>query len=400
MRLTARFRTTAAALAVAVALSAATAPSAALAREGDDTTGVIPIPGQYLVSLEPGFDTKPVLDKIGATALFTYAHVVNGFTAKLDGNQVNMLRLTPGVQSVEQDATGAFVFEPDDHAPSTGDNQARAVGSWGLDRVNQRDLPLDGSGAATGDGASVTAYIVDTGIDFNHTEFGGRAKPGYDAMGDGRNGADCHGHGTHVAGTVAGSTYGLARKANLVSVRVLGCDARGSWSGIVAGLDWIAGNAVKPAVANLSLGGTPASSTVDQAANKLADSGVFVAAAAGNDTADACGYSPARAARVFTIGATTNTDGYAGYSNRGPCVQLLAPGSGIVSAKLGGGSATLNGTSMAAPHVAGAAALYKQRFGDKPQGEIMTYLWDNATPDKITGQPANTPNRLLFTGGL
>lgn len=277
--------------------------------------------------------------------------------------------------------------------------QPRAAGSWGLHRINQRDLPLDGNGTFGHNGSTVTAYIIDTGIDYGHSEFGGRARPGYDAIGDGRNGADCNGHGTHVAGTVGGATYGVARSVRLVSVRVLGCDGRGAWSGVAAGFDWVAGNATRPAVANASLGSTPGLAAVDTAANAVAGRGVFTSVAAGNDAADACNYSPARAARVFTIGATTISDGYAPYSNRGPCVQLLAPGSDIVSARLGGGSVALSGTPMA-PHVTGVAALFKQTFGDRSQGEIQNWFWSNATQNRVSGVPANTPNLLLFSAGL
>lgn len=355
------------------------------------------IPDQYLVVLKPDVSAAELLGKLGVQPLFSYSKVFPGFAAKLNSLQLATVRNTPGVQAVEQDAvvTALDVDTMDDKATAP-----RAPASWGLDRIDQRDLPLNNAYTTSHDGAGVTAYIVDSGIDFTHNEFGGRARPGFDAINDGRNGADCHGHGTHVAGTVGGTTYGVAPKVNLVSVRVLGCDGRGSWSGIVAGFDWLASHAAKPAVANVSLGGTPPTQAVDTAADAVTDAGVFTSVAGGNDAADACNYSPARASKVFTIGATTNTDGYASYSNRGQCIQLLAPGTDIVSAKAGGGSVAHSGTSMAAPHVAGVAALYKQANGEISQEQLMQWFWSHATVNVVKSVPANTPNYLLNTGGL
>jgi subtilisin family serine protease len=248
------------------------------------------IPGQYLVTLEPGLELKPILDKLGVKALFAYGTVFTGFAAKLSTVQVALLRKIPGFRSIELDAE----IQATDVRSSTA-----AVSSWGLDRINQRGLPLDNGYTPVHDGSTVTAYILDTGIEHQHGEFGGRATFGFDAMNNGRRGADCNGHGTHVAGTVGGSNYGVAKRAKLVSVRVLGCDGRGSWSGIVAGFDWIAANARKPAVVNVSLGGAPVSDAVDNAANSVVNKGIFVAVAGGNDATDACGYSPARAAKAF-----------------------------------------------------------------------------------------------------
>jgi subtilisin family serine protease len=349
------------------------------------------IPDQYLVTLDVGIDLNGVLSKLGVKALFSYGTVFTGFAAKLNTLQVALLRKIPGFRGIEADMQidALDVRESD-----------AAVNSWGLDRINQRALPLDGAYTPAHDGSNVTAYILDTGIEHTHPDFGGRATFGFDAIGDGRRGVDCNGHGTHVAGTVGGAQFGVAKRVKLVSVRVLGCDGRGTWSGVVAGFDWIAANARKPAVMNASLGGAPPSDAVDNAANAVANRGIFVAVAGGNDAADACGYSPARAAQPFTIGATTRTDGYATYSNRGQCVQLLAPGTDITSAWIGGTVKTISGTSMATPHVAGTVALLKQTVGDKTQAEVMNALWNNATQGKITSVPASTPNRLLFAGGL
>ncbi|MFF3806763.1 S8 family peptidase [Streptomyces sp. NPDC002032] len=218
----------------------------------------------------------------------------------------------------------------------------------GAGPIDQRFLPLDNNFSAHGSGQGVTAYIVDTGIDFTHSEFGGRAVRGFDAIGDGRSGADCNGHGTHVAGTVGGTTYGVARKASLVSVRVLGCDGRGAWSGIIAGFDWVARNAHQPAVLNASPGGDRLES-VDAAATAVSDRGVLPVIAAGNDNRDACRVSPASAARVVTVGATNRFDEETDFSNWGECLDLYAPGQDITSARLGGGSTVLSGTSIPAP---------------------------------------------------
>lgn len=375
------------------ARSEAVPPTAAAARPA----GIRPIPGHYLVTLQAGVDPTSVLDRLGVRPRFVYRSAFSGFAAPMTTLQVKLLRQLPAFQAIEQDAE---IDGVDTTQSRVDPSQHRAAGSWGLDRINQRDLPLDGNGSFAHDGSGITAYIIDTGIDYDHSEFGGRAEPGFDAVDDGRDGADCNGHGTHVAGTVGGNTFGVARRVNLVSVRVLGCDGKGDWSGVVAGLDWVAGNAHRPAVANASLGGTPPSDAVDNAANAVADSGVFLSVAAGNDTADACRYSPGRAPNVFTVGATTSSDAFAEYSNLDACVQILAPGSDIVSARLGGGSVAEDGTSMAAPHVTGVAALYKQAFGDLPQIDLQLWFWSNTTRDRISELPDHTPNYLLYSAGL
>ncbi|NUS18058.1 MAG: S8 family peptidase, partial [Streptomyces sp.] len=271
--------------------------------------------------------------------------------------------------------------------------------SWGLDRIDQRQLPLDGQFNTTGKGAGATAYILDTGIDYAHSEFGGRAVPGYDAIGDGRNGQDCNGHGTHVAGTVGGATFGVAPQAALVSVRVLGCDGSGTWAGVVAGLDWVAQNAQQPAVLNASLGGD-SSTAVDDAVNALADAGVLPVVAAGNNSTDACGVSPARAEGAFTVGATTSSDQQASFSNYGSCLSIYAPGEDIVSARLGGGSLSESGTSMASPHVAGVAVLYKATHPAASAAEVGSWLLGASTAGVLGGVTPGSPNNLLYTGGL
>jgi subtilisin family serine protease len=241
--------------------------------------------------------------------------------------------------------------------------------------------------------------VIDTGIEFGHTEFSGRAVPGFDAIGDGLNGADCNGHGTHVAGTVGGETFGVAPDVTLVSVRVLGCDGSGSWAGVIAGFDWVAQNAQQPAVANASLGGE-FNQAVNQAADNLAFSGVLPVVAAGNESADACQVSPASADGVMTVGASDPRDRQSSFSNWGACLEIYAPGSYIRSARLGGGSVTLNGTSMASPHVAGVAALYKSLNPAATPLDVGNWILGQSTRNVLRGVTPSSPNRLLFTNGL
>jgi subtilisin family serine protease len=243
----------------------------------------------------------------------------------------------------------------------------------------------------------VRAYILDSGIQTNHPQFGNRALAMYDAFGG--NGQDCNGHGTHVAGTIGGSTSGVAKGVMLRGVRVLDCNGSGSWSGIIAGVNWVASNHIKPAVANMSLGGGY-SSAVNTAVTNLVNSGVFVAVAAGNSNANACNYSPASAPGTFTSAASDKFDTRASFSNYGGCVDGYAPGVGIQSTWIGSGTNTINGTSMASPHTAGVAALYKANYGDASASTIISWITANATANVINSNPAGTPNRLLYKGGL
>jgi subtilisin family serine protease len=239
--------------------------------------------------------------------------------------------------------------------------------------------------------------VIDTGIQTSHPDFGGRASVAYDALGG--NGQDCHGHGTHVAGTIGGATYGVAKAVTLKAVRVLDCSGSGSTSGIITALNWLASNHAARSVANMSLGGG-LSSALNTAANNLVSSGVYLAVAAGNSNANACNTSPASAASAYTVAASTNTDAKASFSNYGSCVDGYAPGVNIKSDWLNSGTNTISGTSMASPHVAGVAALYKATYGDASAATITSWLNTNATANVITGNPSGTPNRLLYKAGL
>ncbi|WP_086830345.1 S8 family peptidase [Streptomyces sp. NRRL B-24572] len=379
---------------------AVTAPTASGAAAGPEptpaplVTAADAVPGKYIVTLDRTVDAAEAARKLNLRPTFVYEKAINGFAAPLTESQLAIVRKTPGVTSVEEDAVALAPPQP-----ATPPENRSPAASWGLDRINQWNLPLDNDFTTRGNGAGVTAYILDTGIDYQHDEFGGRATFGFDAMGDGRFGQDCNGHGTHVAGTVAGKTYGVARKAGLVSVRVLGCDGRGAYSGMIAGLDWVARNAKQPAVLNGSLGGDR-SAALNDAATALYNAGVLPVIAAGNSSKDACNVSPASASGALTVAASTIWDEEASFSNYGPCVELFAPGQAIVSARIGGGSVAENGTSMAAPHVAGVAALYKAEHPTAAPAEVAGWILDNTTKGLLTNVSGGTPNKLLYTGGL
>ncbi|GHI88265.1 S8 family peptidase [Streptomyces xanthophaeus] len=352
------------------------------------------IPGSYIVTLEKGLNPAAFAASVGVKPTFTYTSAINGFATTLTETQLKNARLSRGVVNVAQDAV---VTAPP--APANGVATKAPSNSWGLDRIDQRFLPLDNEFSPNTNGQGATAYILDSGIDFRHPDFGGRARAGFDAIGDGRNGADCNGHGTHVAGTVGGEQYGVAHKVSLVSVRVLGCDGRGAWSGIIAGLDWVANNAQQPAVLNASLGGDRFE-PVNNATNNLFMRGVLPIVAAGNDNIDARRVSPASTPNAVTVGATNRYDQETDFSNWGELLDLYAPGQDIISAKLGGGSVSMNGTSMAAPHVAGVAALYKAAHPTATPTEVANFLKNEATEDVIQNLSDNGPDKLLFTNGL
>ncbi|WP_411082805.1 S8 family peptidase [Streptomyces sp. cmx-18-6] len=355
------------------------------------------VPGQYIVTLEPELSPDAILREFGLSPLFTYGNVLNGFAVTLTATELDAVRTVPGVLAVEENAEVAV------DAPRSGGLFRAPAAGWGTDRIDQRALPLDDTFTTTATGDGVKVYVVDTGIDAAHSEFGGRVVKGYDAVGDGRGGQDCNGHGTHVAGTVGGSVSGVAEDASLVNVRVLDCQGRGSWAGIIAGFDWVAKDAAAaataPAVLNASLGGGR-SRAVDAAVEAVADAGVLPVVAAGNDDIDACRISPAAADGVVTVGASDRQDRETAFSNWGSCLSLYAPGADIVSARLGGGTVSLNGTSMASPHVAGVAALYKETNPTATPAAVARWLTDTATPDALSGLGQGSPDLLLYTGGL
>lgn len=321
--------------------------------------------------------------RYGASVERSFEHALKGAVVVMDHANAMKLASDPAVAFVEADAEVRIVAT---QSPAT----------WGIDRIDQTDLPLNNSYTYQPSN-NVHAYIIDTGIRATHSEFSGRMGNGYDAIGDGQGTNDCQGHGTHVAGTVGGTTYGVAKNVMLHAVRVLNCQGSGSNSGVIAGMDWVRANHVKPAVANMSLGGG-ASSAVDTAVSNLTNAGVTVVVAAGNDSSNACNYSPARAASAITVGSTTNSDGMSSFSNYGSCVDIFAPGSNITSAGISSNTstATMSGTSMASPHVAGAAALYLYANPTATPSAVTSALVNNASSNKISGIPSG-PNKLLST---
>lgn len=348
------------------------------------------IPGRFIVTVRDDASPAGVAADHGVRPDFVYTVALRGFAGAMSEAARSGLLRDFRVARVEPDGIAR-----------TQTTQTNAT--WGLDRIDQRALPLSGTYSYANTGSGVRAYIIDTGIRFDHTEFGGRAVSGFDAV-DGGTADDCNGHGTHVAGTVGGTTYGVAKAATLVAVRVLDCGGSGTWSGVIAGMDWVTldHQAGAPAVANMSLGGG-ANSSVDNAVRNMIADGVATAVAAGNGNMggraqDACKYSPARVAEAMTIGATTKTDSKTSWSNYGNCVDWFAPGSGITSAWYTSTTATntISGTSMAAPHTAGVAALYLQTNAGATAQQVRDALYANATKGVVTSSKT-TNNHLLFT---
>jgi subtilisin family serine protease len=344
------------------------------------------VPNHYIVLVRRGKSRRAVLRKVGASADNVYRSI-RGFSARLTAAQVRTLRADKRVRRVEQDVYGAL-----DTVQSTDINGQ----PWGLDRIDQRS-GLSRSFAYGWTGAGVRVYVVDTGIDSRNAEFGGRAQNVLDVTGG--NGEDCHGHGTHVAGTIGGSTYGVAKQALIRGVRIMGCTGGYSNATLIQALDWLRTNAIKPAVVNMSIG-SPRSDAVNEATRRLVDTGVFVAVAAGNENSVACTKSPASALGTFTVGSIDSSDTRAGTSNYGGCLDAYAPGVGIQSAAIGGGPRLLSGTSMATPHVSGMVALAKQAFGDRGAATWVSWLVQNSTANVVRSNPGGTPNRVVWKGTL
>ena len=377
------------------------APGSAFAPRADKKARVAvgkPIPGQYIVTLNQGEDPRSVAAIAHVDPMYVYENALLGFAAHLNAGQLNALRHNKAVEAIEQD-----------QVMTTGDFVTQTIGStgqpWGIDRIDQR-LNLSRtysywSSGTFGGGYGVRAYIIDSGIATADSDFGGRASIAYDAFGG--DGQDCNGHGTHVAGIVGGATYGVAKRVKLRGVRVFSCNGQGSVATIMAGVNWVRANAIKPAVANMSIGcinALPCASMAENTAvTNLVNSGVFVAVAAGNFTVDACTSSPASATGTVTVAASDWLDGKASYSNYGSCVDIYAPGDKVLSDWISGGTNVDSGTSMASPHVAGVAAILKSDYGDQPSSTITSWILNAATTNAIKGNVAGTPNRLLYMGG-
>jgi subtilisin family serine protease len=373
-------------LITAAVLAAPALPASAADRGATATEAGV----RYLVRYAPGTDVPAEAARLKSQGIGvgrSFSHALRGAVVTATPGQAAALSRAAGVASVEVDAP-VTVSESQQTAP------------WGLDRVDQRALPLSGSYSWTASGAGVNAYVVDTGVLASHTQFSGRVTAGWSAVADGRGSGDCNGHGTHVAGTVAGSTYGVAKGATIVPVRVLDCTGSGFNSDVVAGLDWIVAHhaAGTPAVVNLSVGG-PASAAVDAALQAVINDGVTALVAAGNSATDACGSSPARLPAAVTVAASDSADRQASFSNFGSCVDLYAPGVGITSATHTSNTATasMSGTSMATPHAAGVAAVLLSQSPALTPAQVASALASNATAGVITGAAAGTPNRMLYS---
>ena len=352
--------------------------------------GANTIPDAYVVVFNNSVPDVPgevarIAQQHNIQATHVYQHAIKGFAATIPPAAVEALRDNPNVRYIEQDQIA--------HADATQPNP-----TWGLDRIDQRNLPLSNSYTYDFTGTGIKAYILDTGIRFTHTEFGGRAVSGFDAI-DGGTADDGNGHGTHVSGTVGGTTYGVAKNVSLVAVRVLDNSGSGSFAQVISGVDWVTGDhTTTPSVANMSLSGSVFTALDDAVRASIAD-GVTYCVSAGNNAADASTRSPAGVIEAITVGATSITDGWASFSNFGPVVDISGPGVSITSSWFTSDVATntISGTSMSSPHVAGVAALYLSANPSASPAAVQSAIVSNATTGVITGIPPNTANRLLYS---
>ncbi|MFD8204723.1 S8 family peptidase [Streptomyces sp. NPDC003470] len=389
-----RFAAITGAAAAALAGGLVTVPAQAAPAEGRVLAAGSPtaVRDSYIVTLrkDAGFKAsstagEKLVEGYGGKVGKTFGSALNGYTATLSAGEARRLAADPAVAAVEQNQRVSLADTTQSNAP------------WGLDRVDQASLPLSGTYTYPDSaGGGVTAYVVDTGVRITHQQISGRAAYGYDAVDGDTTASDGNGHGTHVATTIAGSTYGVAKKAKIVAVRVLDNNGSGTTAGVIAGIDWVTAHHSGPSVANLSLGGG-ASATLDTAVRNSVASGVTYAVAAGNSGANASSYSPARVTEALTVGATTSTDARASYSNYGSVLDLFAPGSSITAGWNTSDTATstISGTSMATPHVAGAAAVYLANHTSATPAQVATALVNGATTGKVTGPGTGSPNRLL-----
>ncbi|MCZ4606571.1 S8 family peptidase [Streptomyces sp. Lzd4kr] len=378
-----------------VALSATTMPAHA-APEGQILGAGDPgsVSGSYVVTLKgatraPSAAGKSLAEKYGAEISHTYGTVLNGYAVRADERQAKRLAADPRVASVVQDTR------------VTLEHTRKNPPSWGLDRIDQANLPLDKSYTwPESAGAGVTVYVIDTGIRVSHKDFGGRASYGWDFVGNDRSAGDGNGHGTHVAGTIAGKQYGVAKKAKVVAVRVLDDAGGGTTAQVIAGIDWVTKHAKKPAVANVSLGGNR-NAQLDAAVRNSVAAGVTYTVAAGNDGLPAGLYSPAAVREAITVGATDKKDARAGFSNTGSVLDVFAPGVSITSASYASdtGRAAYSGTSMASPHVAGVAALYLADHPKASPAQVSKSLVAQAVSGKVSGRGLGSPNKLLQVPG-
>ena len=380
-----------------VASAAIMGTPAALAQAGSPPAALPfasskPIPGRYIIVFNnkvgnTASEAINAMRGLGGQLHHVYGNTLKGFSANLSDAALQAIRNNPNVDYIEADQTVSL-------KQTSPENQA----TWGLDRIDQADRPLSSQYYFNYTGAGVNAFIIDTGIRADHTEFTGRIKPGYNTVADTNGTNDCNGHGTHVAATVGGSTWGVAKGVSLIPVRVLDCNGSGSWSGVIAGIDWVAGSTLRPAVANISLGGG-VSSSVNAAVAGAVSKGVTMVVAAGNNNDDACLYSPASEPSAITVGATDISDARASYSNYGTCLDIFAPGTNITSAWNTSTTATntISGTSMATPHITGVAALALAANPTASPAAVMSFLTSKATVGRLSSVGTGSKNLLAFS---
>ncbi|OHU85038.1 MULTISPECIES: S8 family peptidase [Pseudoalteromonas] len=354
-----------------------------------DTPSVLSMNDENQVAAYVETQGNSLANKYNVNVKRNFGTALNGVLVNANKKQIEAMLKDGNVKYIEQDQI--VTVNP---MVGTAADQNGAV--WGLDRIDQQDLPLNGVYHYDYDGSGVTAYVIDTGVLVSHNEFGNRASHGYDFIDNDADATDCNGHGTHVAGTIGGSTYGVAKNVNVVGVRVLSCSGSGTNSGVISGVNWVKNNASGPSVANMSLGGG-ASQALDDAVNSAVASGVSFIVAAGNDNSNACNYSPARAANAVTVGSTTSSDSRSSFSNYGTCLDIYAPGSSIKSAWYNSNTATntISGTSMAAPHVAGTVALYLDENPSLTPSQLDQMLSDKSAKNKLSDAKTGSPNELL-----